>query len=128
MNWTLIFFSVLAGASIAIFFYVRSTMKKSVTFLSEKEFGNAMRKGQLIDIRKKDDFNEGHINGSRNIPIGALNKSFSKLRTDQTIYLVCSEGKAAKRAAVLLSSKGFSNICALDGGIKNWTKQLKTKK
>ena len=37
--------------------------KKAVVNLSEKEFVENMRKGQLVDLRKKEEFDQGHING-----------------------------------------------------------------
>ena len=128
INWASILFTVLLALILFVVVYMRNTMKKSVTYLNETDFANVMRKGQLIDIRKKDEFDEGHINGSRNIPLGALNKSFSKLRGDQPIYLVCADGKACKRATMLLISKNFSDVYSLEGGIARWSKPLKTKK
>jgi rhodanese-related sulfurtransferase len=128
INWASIAFMVLLALILFVIVYMRSAMKKNVTYLNETDFANVMRKGQLIDIRKKNEFDEGHINGSRNIPIGTLNKTFNKLRTDQPIYLVCADGKASKRATMLLISKNFSDVYALEGGIAAWTKSLKAKK
>jgi len=128
IHWPSILFSVLIAAIILFIFYSRKQMTKSVKKLPEDEFINVMRKGQLIDIRKKVEFDEGHINGSRNIPLALLSKSVSRLRGDQPIYLVCADGKQALRAGLLLQSKNFTQIYALDGGIKSWSKPLKTKK
>jgi len=128
IHWPTIFMIVLLGIIAALIIYSRNTMKKNITFLNEQEFASVMRKGQLIDIRKKDEFEQGHINGSRNIPLGMLTKSMSKLRGDQPIYLVCANGKRSKRATMLLISKNFTNIYALDGGITGWSKPLKVKK
>ena len=128
INWASILFTALLAVILFAIIYMRGAMKKNVTYLNEDEFTAVMRKGQLIDVRKKNEFDEGHINGSRNIPLGVLNKSFSKLRTDQPIYLVCADGKGSKRATMLLISKNFSNVYALAGGITAWTKPLKVKK
>lgn len=128
INWAFVAFTVLIGIIVFVIVYMRTEMKKNVTYLSEQDFAKVMRKGQLIDVRKKSEFDEGHINGSRHIPLGTLNKNFNKLRTDQPIYLVCADGKGSKRATMLLISKNFSNIYALKGGISSWTKPLKVKK
>lgn len=128
INWALIAFMVLIGVILFVTVYMQTTMKKNVTYLNEEDFAKVMRKGQLIDIRKKNEFDEGHINGSRNIPLGTLNKTYNKLRSDQPIYLVCANGKASKRATVLLMSKNLTDIYALEGGIAAWTKPLKVKK
>ena len=128
IHWPTVIFIVLLIAIVAIIIYSRKTMKKNITFLSEQKFAEVMRKGQLIDIRKKDEFEKGHINGSRNIPLAILTRSLTKLRGDQPIYLVCADGKQSKRATMLLRSKNFTNIYALEGGITTWSKPLKVKK
>jgi len=124
----MILFAVLLVAIIAFVIFTQVTTKKSVKFLSEEEFTTSMRKGQLIDVRKKDDFEQGYINGSRNIPLAMLSKSMGRLRGDQPIFLVCANGKNSKRATMLLTSKNFTSIYALKGGIEGWSKPLKTKK
>ena len=128
MNWASIVFTALLALILFAIIYMRTTMKKNITYLNEAAFATVMRKGQLIDIRKKSEFDEGHINGARHIPLGALSKSFSKLRSDQPIYLVCADGKASRRATMLLISKNFSDVYALEGGIAGWSKPLKVKK
>jgi len=128
IHWPTILLIVLLGVIFFLIIYSRKTVNKNITFLSEQEFSAVMRKGQLIDIRKKDEFDQGHINGSRNIPLAILTKSLTKLRGDQPIYLVCANGKQSKRATMLLVSKNFVNIYALDGGIATWSKPLKVKK
>jgi len=117
-------FTVLIGLII----YSQRTMKKGIPALSEEEFMAVMRKGQLIDVRKKEEFDAGHINGSRNIPLAMLTKSMNKLRGDQAIYLVCADGKQSMRAGMLLKSKNFVTLYVLDGGLAKWSKPLKTKK
>jgi len=128
IHWPTVLLIVLLTVIVYFIVYSRRTMKKNITFLNEQEFAAVMRKGQLIDVRKKDEFDGGHINGSRNIPLGMLTKNMSKLRGDQPIYLVCADGKQSKRATMILISKNFSNIYALEGGIASWSKPLKTKK
>jgi rhodanese-related sulfurtransferase len=128
IHWPTVLLLLLLSIIAFFIVYSRRTMKKNITFLSEQEFTAVMRKGQLIDVRKKDEFEQGHINGARNIPLGMLTKSMSKLRSDQPIYLVCADGKHSKRATMVLVSKNFSNIYALEGGIATWSKPLRTKK
>jgi len=129
IHWPTILLIVLLTIIVAVIIQSRkTTKKKNIIFLNEQEFAAVMRKGQLIDIRKKEEFSEGHINGSRSIPLAILTRSLTKLRGDQPIYLVCADGKQSKRAALLLRSKNFTKIYALEGGITTWSKPLKVKK
>ena len=128
MNFYLVAALIVVVLAIFAFFYMQRSMNKNVNYLEEEEFTNNMRKGQLIDIRKKDAYDEGHINGSRNIPLVLLTRNYNRLRQDQAIYLVCSNGKMSRRATTMLVTKGFKDVYSLKGGIESWKKPLKNKK
>jgi len=128
MDFFVITLSVIVGLAVFAFFYMRREMNRNVNYLNEEEFLKGMRKGQLIDIRKKDAYSEGHINGARHIPIVQLMRNYNRLRMDQPVYLVCPNGKMCRRASSMLVSKGFSQVYSLEGGIEAWTKPLKSKK
>ena len=128
IHWGGVIFATLIGLGLALFVTMRREAKNSLTVLSEEEFTANMRKGQLIDIRKKEDFDRGHINGARNIPAATITRNIGKIRSDLPVYLYCEKGKSCKRIAVFLNTKGINNIYQLDGGLENWTGGLKTKK
>lgn len=125
MNWTLIIISIILGIILGLFIMLRRESKKAVINLSEKEFIENMRKGQLVDLRNKQEFEEGHINGARNIPFAMLTRNPGRLRRDLPIYLYDQKGNVSKRAALVLYGKGYENIYQLEGGLTNWTGSLK---
>ena len=125
MDWELLIIAIILGIILGLFIMMRRESKKAVVNLSEKEFVENMRKGQLVDLRKKEEFNQGHINGARNIPFVMLTRNPGKLRRDLPIYLYCEKGKVCKRAALVLYGKGYENIYQLEGGLTNWTGPLK---
>ena len=127
INWFTTILLIIAIILSFIFFYTRREMRKNIIMLTEEEFTNNMRKGQLIDLRKKNEFDDGHINGARNIPATLITKGTGKLRNDLPVYLYCKNGKASKRAAVFLSTRGFTTIFGLESGLENWSKPLKNK-
>ena len=124
-DWRLLIIAIILGISLGLFIMMRRESKKAVVNLSEKEFVENMRKGQLVDLRKKEEFDQGHINGARNIPFVMLTRNPGKLRRDLPIYLYCEKGKVCKRAALVLYGKGYENIYQLEGGLTNWTGPLK---
>ena len=75
--------------------------KRAVNELDQNEFHKGLRKAQVIDVREKVDYDYGHINGARNIPITVF-KRFQGLRNDQPIYLCDANGIASYRAARIL--------------------------
>ena len=125
MDWRLLIIAIILGIILGLFIMMRRESKKAVVNLSEKEFVENMRKGQLVDLRKKEEFDQGHINGARNIPFVMLTRNPGKLRRDLPIYLYDQKGKVCKRAALVLYGKGYENIYQLEGGLTNWTGPLK---
>lgn len=125
MDWRLLMIAIILGIILGLFIMMRRESKKAVVSLSEKEFIENMRKGQLVDLRKKEEFEDGHINGARNIPFAMLTRNPGKLRKDLPIYLYCEKGKVSKRAALVLYGKGYEQIYQLEGGLTNWNGPLK---
>ena len=76
--------------------------KRAVKELDQNEFHKGLRKAQVIDVREKVDYDYGHINGARNIPITTFKQRYQGLRKDQPIYLCDANGIASYRAARIL--------------------------
>ena len=68
---------------------------------------------------EKVDYDYGHINGSRNIPMTMFRQRFQGLRKDQPVYLCDANGIASYRAARILKKNGYTDIYMLKGGYKN---------
>lgn len=86
--------------------------------INKEDFVKNMRKGQLVDIRKKEDFEQDKIKGARNFKASLLTSKYSKLRRDQSIYLYCTNGRKSKRIAKKLAKSNFSDIYILEGGFQ----------
>jgi len=128
INWEVIIPVSIVLMLATFFIFFRGQVNKSAVLIDEEEFSKNLRKGQLIDLRKKDEYEAGHINGARHIPMATLNRSLGKIRKDLPVYLYCANEKVSKRATLLLASKGYDVVFCLKGGIGSWTKPLKTKK
>ena len=87
--------------------------------IDQDTFKQNMRKGQLIDIRKKSRFEEDRIKGARNFTVSFLtSKRQSQVRKDQALFLYCDTGKASYKAARKLLAKGYYTVYVLEGGFK----------
>ncbi|KTW20371.1 rhodanese-like domain-containing protein [Staphylococcus warneri] len=102
--------------------------KRAVKELDQKNFHKGLRKAQVVDVREKVDYDYGHINGARNIPITMFKQRFQGLRKDQPIYLCDANGIASYRAARMLRKNGYTDLYMLKGGYKKWTGKIKSKK
>ena len=102
--------------------------KRAVKELDQNDFHKSLRKAQVVDVREKVDYDYGHINGARNIPITMFKQRFQGLRKDQPIYLCDANGIASYRAARMLRKNGYTDLYMLKGGYKKWTGKIKSKK
>jgi len=74
---------------------------------------------QLIDIRTSQNFKQGRILNSKNIPwLGQDESAFTKLQT-KDIVLLCQTGQQSARLADKLLKNGF-NVRILEGGLNSW--------
>ncbi len=114
-------------ASFLLFSIILSLIqiRKASVKLDAENFRNNMRKGQLVDVRSRKEFQSGHIVGARNIPLDMIVRNQHTLRKDQPIFLYCSTGKRSKRAAIFLYTRGYNEVYELKGGLKNWNYPLK---
>ena len=77
---------------------------------------------EIVDVRTKDEFRMGHIDGSKNIPLDTIKKELHKLKNlNKPIITVCHSGNRSAVARSILSSAGIE---AYNGG--PWT-ALKSK-
>lgn len=78
----------------------------------------------LLDVRSTQEYEEGHINGSVNIPVYDLEKTApQKLNKESIIIVYCSAGVRSKRAIQTLKKQGYKNLYNIEGGIENiWMK------
>ena len=77
---------------------------------------------QRLDVRTVAEYSEEHIPGSININV--LDKQFaaiadSTLQKDKPVALYCRSGKRSKKAAAILSQKGYT-VYDLDNGFIGW--------
>jgi len=81
----------------------------------------ATKRLMVVDIRKTDEFAQGHIVGSISVPFSdlATSKKIEKYRT-LPIILVCANGVESQKAAATLENLKFTNIQILNGGLREW--------
>ena len=88
--------------------------------INREDFKSNMRKGQLVDVRKKDEFKTSKIKGARNFTVGHVSGKYSKLRKDSSVYIYCNNGRKSLRAARKMTKQGFKNIYILENGFNKY--------
>lgn len=96
------------------------TTTPSDTQVSSAQAHELVSKGALLlDVRTPQEYQRGHVDNARNIPVDVLQDRLSELPKDQPIVVYCQSGKRSARAMSMLKGAGFSQIYDL-GGIANW--------
>ena len=66
--------------------------------------------GVIIDVRSPEEYRQGHIEGSKNIPLGSLGNHFAKLNKAKPIITCCASGMRSAQAKSSLQANGFSLV------------------
>lgn len=77
---------------------------------------------QLIDVRTVEEFeDDGHIEGSINIPLHTLPNQVAKALPDKDakIFVICYSGARASDAVNYLKRLGYTNVFNI-GGVATW--------
>jgi len=121
MDLAQILIAVFAGLALGWLLMRNSKVDYSkIRVINPTDFKANMRKGQLVDVRKKDQYETDKIKGARNFRASEITGKYSKLRKDQSVYLYCQNGKQSKKVAKKMAKAGFNDIYILDGGFQNY--------
>lgn len=75
---------------------------------------------EVIDVREKNERDEGYIPGSRNIPYRLVGSYADELANGRPVVTVCESGARAGVAASVLAARGVEARPLLDGGVPDW--------
>lgn len=79
----------------------------------------------LLDVRTLGEYREGHIPGSKNVPLQQLNKVESVVKNkDIPLFVYCYSGSRSRQAVSMLQRMGYTNINNI-GGIAAYSGKLK---
>lgn len=71
----------------------------------------------LLDVRTKEEYEQGRIEGFRNIPLDEIREHLSEIPQEKDIYVICQSGLRSYVAARILAGRGY-NVCSLAGGFR----------
>lgn len=73
----------------------------------------------VLDVREDHEWDAGHIDGARHIPLGDLPARVGELDPQTPTYVVCHLGGRSARATAWLSQQGH-DATNVDGGMDAW--------
>ena len=104
--------------------------KDAFTQISQEEASEMMEKDDghiIVDVRRQDEYDEGHIPGAICIPNESIGCDPPEALPDyeQIILIYCRSGRRSKEAAGKLAGMGYTNVYEF-GGIIDWTGEIAT--
>ncbi|MBI3059215.1 MAG: molybdopterin-synthase adenylyltransferase MoeB [Deltaproteobacteria bacterium] len=76
----------------------------------------------LLDVREKDEYREGHLEGALSLPRGFLEIKIESAVADKStpILAYCAGGVRSLLAANALKEMGYQNVISMSGGYTAW--------
>ena len=81
----------------------------------------------IVDVRRPDEFAEGHIKDAINVPNEDITDGMPELLPDkdQLLLIYCRSGNRSKEASRKLVDIGYTNVYEF-GGINTWEGEIVT--
>lgn len=95
---------------------------ETIEYIGVHEAAAAKREedATVVDVRGAAEWDEGHIPGSLNLPLGYLADRLSEIPRDRPVILHCQTGPRSAIAASVLQARGYENFANLTGGFAAW--------
>ncbi len=81
----------------------------------------------LLDVRRADEYAAGHLPGAALLDVTdsvAFAQGVELLDKEKHIYIYCRSGRRSRKAANILTQKGFK-VCDMQGGYNAWKEIFK---
>ena len=86
-------------------------IKQLLGFGPQADFAALAKSGaQIIDVRTKDEYQQGHIRGSVNLPLQTLQNNLTKIKKDKPVITCCASGMRSASAKGILISNGYTEV------------------
>lgn len=76
----------------------------------------------ILDVREKEEYREGHLDGALSLPRGFLEMRADQILTDKSVPIIayCAAGVRSLLAARVLKEMGYGNVVSMTGGYAAW--------
>lgn len=103
--------------------------QNTVVNLDSESFSNKFKNDPnsiLLDVRTKQEFDDGHIPNSILIDIysPAFPEKIKELDKEKNYYIYCRSGNRSYHAGVFMLQQGFKTVYNLADGILDWNEPL----
>jgi len=100
--------------------------RKNITEISPHDAAAKLKSGEavMIDVRDKDEWEEGHIPGATHLSRGTVELDIEEKVPDPNATIICHCGPEGFRGSALaaesLQKMGYKDVLSMAGGLKAW--------
>ena len=98
--------------------------KKNIAEISPQDAAAKLESGEavVVDVRDKDEWNEGHIPGAIHMSRGTIEVDIEEKVPDTNAMIICHCGGGGRGALATesLQKMGYKNVRNMAGGFKAW--------
>ena len=69
----------------------------------------------FVDVREVNEYANGHLKGSMNIPLSELRERMNEIPKDRPVYVHCRSAQRSYNAIMALQGSGFTNVINVSG-------------
>ncbi len=101
-------------------FLSRSMTNQEISYKAAKQLMQKDKNAILLDVRSKQEYEEGHLPGSTFLCLYDIEKKAESVLPNktQTIITYCASGSRSKEAQEILESMGYEQVYNLKGGLE----------
>lgn len=88
--------------------------------ITPRELNDIMKKEEvnLLDVRKKSEYESEHIEHAENIPLDYINDNMAQIDKNKTYYVHCAGGYRSMVFTSILRARGYEKLIDINGGLK----------
>src|ERR1043165_77819 len=98
--------------------------KKNIAEISPEDAAQKLQNAEavVIDVREKDEYDEGHIPHAINLSRGTIELDIEEKVPDPNAMIICHCGGGGRSvlAAESLQKMGYKNVRSMAGGLRAW--------
>lgn len=103
--------------------YMKALPVDSLNLISVQDLKDMIEKNEemvLLDVRRDDEWDEGHIEGAKHIYVGYLENNLDKIPRESRIVVYCDSSRRSNIAASILKRNGYSKVYNVLGSMTAW--------
>ncbi len=91
-----------------------------ITSISADQLADIMEKEKInvLDVRKKSEYQSEHMIGAENAPLDFINDSMLQIDKNKTYYVHCASGYRSMVFTSILRARGYDKLIEVKGGFK----------